>query len=308
MGGVTAVVVVYVSEIVPRKFRGAAVGMYGSFICIGLLIAACVDYGTQTDMNSRSYRIPTAVQMCWALILAVGMLFLPESPRFYVRKAQVDRAARSLGRLRRQSPDSKYVQHELAEIIANHAYELQVVPQTTYLASWTNLFKGGLHKPNSNLRRVIVCTTLFALVQWCGANFIFYFGTSFFAQLQLVNNPFLLSIILTLVNTCSSPLAWFTYDRFGRRPVLLTSTAMMCLCQLIVAIIGCTDGSNPHAIKAEIAFMCIYIFWFSPSMGPGPWILAGELFPLPIRARGVGISAASNWFWNCVSLLSLILI
>lgn len=74
----------------------------------------------------------------------------------------------------------------------------------------------------------------------------------------------------------------------------------MVICQFIVAIIGVTDGDNPNAVKAMIAFICVYIFFFATTWGPGAWVVIGEIFPLPIRSRGVGLSTASNWLWNCI--------
>jgi hypothetical protein len=70
----------------------------------------------------------------------------------------------------------------------------------------------------------------------------------------------------------------------------------MVICQFIVAIIGVTDGDNDAAVRAMIAFICIYIFFFATTWGPGAWVVIGEIFPLPIRSRGVGLSTASNWY------------
>jgi len=74
----------------------------------------------------------------------------------------------------------------------------------------------------------------------------------------------------------------------------------MVICQFIVAIAGTVDGSNPTTVKAEIAFICFFIFFFATTWGPGAWVVIGEIFPLPIRSRGVGLSTASNWLWNCI--------
>jgi len=57
--------------------------------------------------------------------------------------------------------------------------------------------------------------------QLTGVNFIFYFGTSFFQGLGTINNPFLISLITTLVNVCSTPISFYTIEKFGRRPLLI---------------------------------------------------------------------------------------
>ncbi|KAL9101512.1 MAG: hypothetical protein Q9163_003238 [Psora crenata] len=300
IGFVSAIIILYMSEIAPKKVRGAIVSGYQFCITIGILLASCVNYGTQNYTTSASYRIPVALQMLWAIILAVGLFFLPETPRYFVKRGKIDRAAQVLGRLRGQPRDSEFVQTELAEIVANHEYELQVIPQGNYFSSWANCFKGSLFEQKSNLRRTILGTSLQMMQQWTGINFIFYFGTTFFQQLGTISNPFLISLITTLVNVCSTPISFWTIERFGRRPLLIYGALGMLICEFIVAIAGTVDGENPRTVKAEISFICIYIFFFASTWGPGAWVVIGEIFPLPIRSRGVALSTASNWLWNCI--------
>ncbi|TID23630.1 monosaccharide transporter [Venturia nashicola] len=300
VGFVSAIIILYMSEIAPKKVRGALVSGYQFCITIGLLLASCVVYGTQDRRNTGSYRIPIALQMLWALILAIGLFLLPESPRYFVKRGRLDKAAIALGKIRGQAQDSDYIQQELAEIVANHEYELQVIPQGSYINSWMNCFRGSLFVSSSNLRRTILGTSLQMMQQWTGVNFIFYFGTTFFQTLGTIDNPFLIGLITTLVNVCSTPLSFWAIERFGRRPLLIWGALGMVICQFIVAIIGVTDGDNPNAVKAMIAFICIYIFFFATTWGPGAWVVIGEIFPLPIRSRGVGLSTASNWLWNCI--------
>ncbi|KAF2503173.1 monosaccharide transporter [Lophium mytilinum] len=300
VGFVSAIIILYMSEIAPKKVRGAIVSGYQFCITIGILLASCVDYGTQNRMDSGSYRIPIAIQMLWAIILAIGLFFLPDSPRYYVKRGKIDLAASVLARVRGQPVDSEFIQQELAEIVANHEYELQIIPQGSYFNSWKQCFTGGLSTPSSNLRRTILGASLQMMQQWTGINFIFYFGTTFFKDLGTISNPFLISLITTLVNVCSTPISFWAIERVGRRPLLIWGAVGMFVCEFIVAIIGVTDGGNKEAIKAMISFICIYIFFFATTWGPGAWVVIGEIFPLPIRSRGVGIATASNWLWNCI--------
>ncbi|MCJ1407971.1 hypothetical protein MMC19_002043 [Ptychographa xylographoides] len=301
VGFVSAIIILYMSEIAPRKVRGAIVSGYQFCITIGLLLASCVDYATQNRDDTGSYRIPIGIQFAWALILGIGLLLLPESPRYFVKKGRVDKAAVVLARLRGQPADSEYIQQELAEIVANHEYEMQVIPQSGYFSSWFNCFKGGLFKPSSNLRRTILGTSLQMMQQWTGVNFVFYFGTTFFQELGTIPNPFLIGLITTLVNVCSTPISFWTIEKFGRRPLLIIGAAGMVVCQFIVAIVGTATGATAGApVDVMIAFICIYIFFFASTWGPGAWVLIGEIFPLPIRSRGVALSTASNWLWNCI--------
>ncbi|KAJ7620369.1 general substrate transporter [Roridomyces roridus] len=306
VGFISATIILYMSEIAPKKVRGALVSGYQFCITIGILLANCVVYATQNRLDTGSYRIPIAVQFLWALILGTGLLFLPESPRFYVRKGQIDLATEALARVRDQPAESDYVQDELAEIIANLEFEKAHIPQTTYVESWLVCFRGSIYDGSSNLRRTIVGTGLQCAQQFTGINFIFYFGTSFFQTLGTISNPFFISLITTLVNVLSTPASFWMVEHFGRRRILIVGGTCMVICQFIVAIVGTatphaqTPGGAPAAVKAEIAFICLNIAAFASTWGPAAWVVVGELFPLPIRSRGVGMSTASNWFWNCI--------
>lgn len=300
----------------PRKVRGALVAGYQFCITIGLLLAACVVYGSQKYTDTRAYRIPIGIQFPWGVILGVGLMFLPDSPRYFVKRGRLDRATDSLSRLRGQPADSEYIQVELAEIVANEEYERQLIPNTTWFGSWANCFKGSVFSAKSNLRRTILGTSLQMMQQWTGVNFIFYYSTPFLQSTGAISNTFLISLIFTLVNVCSTPISFWTVERFGRRSILIIGALGMLICQFLVAIIGVTvgfnhthpDPSNPDAsiadnipaVNAQIAFIAIFIFFFASTWGPGAWILIGEIFPLPIRSRGVALSTASNWLWNTI--------
>lgn len=150
-------------------------------------------------------------------------------------------------------------------------------------------------------------------------NFIFYYSTIFLQSTGAISNTFLISLIFTLVNVCSTPISFYTVEKFGRRPLLVYGALGMLICQFIVAIIGVTVGfnhthpdptdatkslaNNISAVNAQIAFIAIFIFFFASTWGPGAWIVIGEIFPLPVRARGVALSTASNWLWNTVRFL-----
>ncbi|PVH87470.1 putative glucose transporter rco-3 [Cadophora sp. DSE1049] len=314
VGFESAIVILYMSEICPKKVRGALVAGYQFCITIGLLLAACVVYACENKSGAQSYRIPIGIQFAWAVILAGGLFFLPDSPRYFVKRGRLEDASRSLQRLRGQPAESEYIQNELAEIIANEEYERSVIPSAGFVDSWANCFKGSLFKQSSNLRRTILGTSLQMMQQWTGVNFIFYYSTPFLQSTGAISNTFLISLIFTLVNVCSTPLSFWAVEKLGRRPLLVWGALGMLICQFLVAIIGVSVGfnhthpdangdpiaDNIAAVNAQISFIAIFIFFFATTWGPGAWILIGEIFPLPIRSRGVGLSTASNWLWNTI--------
>ncbi|ODQ50196.1 general substrate transporter [Saitoella complicata NRRL Y-17804] len=287
VGLISTFVPMYQSEAAPKALRGAIVACYQLAITIGLLMAALANQGQHNKSGSSSYRVVIAIQFAWALILGGGMMFLPETPRFWIKKDRLEKAGNSLSRLRGLPATDPAIQAELAEIKANHDYEMSFGE-----GSWLDCFRGGMAK------RTWTGIWLQGFQQLTGVNFIFYYGTTFFQQAHF-QNAFLASLITTLVNVCSTFPGIYGVERFGRRKLLLIGAAGMAICEFIVAIVGTATGmGSTTANDVLIAFVCVYIFFFASTWGPIAWVVIGEIFPLKIRAKGIALSAASNWLWN----------
>ncbi|EKG09814.1 Sugar/inositol transporter [Macrophomina phaseolina MS6] len=287
VGLISAMIPMYQSETSPKWIRGTIVGAYQLAITIGLFLAAIVNNATKDRDDTGSYRIPIAVQFAWALILFIGLIFLPETPRFLVKQDRHEAATASLAKLRRLPVDHPAVVEELAEIVANHHYEMSIGT-----ASYAECFKGTVGK------RLLTGCLLQALQQLTGVNFIFYYGTQYFQNAGF-SNPFIISVITNSVNVASTFPGLYLVEKMGRRNLLLMGAIGMCVCQYIVAITGTVAGtSDLPAQKAAIAFVCIYIFFFASSWGPVAWVVTGELFPLKVRAKCLSMTTASNWLLN----------
>jgi MFS transporter, SP family, sugar:H+ symporter len=148
----------YQAETAPKWIRGAIIGSYQFAITVGLLLAAVVDNATRDRQDTGCYRIPIAIQFAWALILVFGMLLLPETPRYLIRRGQHEAAARSLGRLRRLSPAHPAVGQELDEITISHEQEQAAGKSSTVL----DCFRRGM------LKRQLTGMALQALQQLTG--------------------------------------------------------------------------------------------------------------------------------------------
>lgn len=130
-------------------------------------------------------------------------------------------------------------------------------------------------------------------------NFIFYYNTTFFQQIG-IRGPFLISMITTVVNVASTPVSFYTIERFGRRPLLIYGALAMAICEMVIAVVGTALPNSQAANYCLITFVCLYVFFFASTWGPAAWVVVGEIFQLPIRSKGVALSTASNWFWNCI--------
>ncbi|RAO72336.1 uncharacterized protein BHQ10_008348 [Talaromyces amestolkiae] len=266
VGLISALVPLYQSETAPKWIRGFIVGSYQFAITVGLLLASVVNNATHDRNDSGSYRIPIAVQFAWAIILVIGVFLLPETPRYLIKKDNYNGAVKSLARLRRLPEDNPALRQELAEIQANHQYEISL-GNTGY----RECVRGNLAK------RLLTGCLLQALQQLSGINFIIYYGTQFFKN-SGVKNEFVINLIINCVNVGSTIPGLYAIDKWGRRPVLLLGAIGMTVSQLLVAVLGTTTTSqdsigeivvnNAAAQKAAIAFICIYIFFFAASWGP----------------------------------------
>lgn len=107
-------------------------------------------------------------------------------------------------------------------------------------------------------------------------------------------------MVTTIVNVLSTPISFWTVEKLGRRMLLIYGAIGMLVCEFIIAIVGTVDEGSKAAGTCLIVFTCFYIFFFATTWGPAAWVVIGEIFPLPIRAKGVALSTASNWFWNFV--------
>ncbi|TVY83985.1 putative glucose transporter rco-3 [Lachnellula suecica] len=296
IGIANSAIILYTSEVTPKNIRGRVLSLYQWAITIGLLIAACVNEGTKNLSNSAAYRIPMGLQFAWALILLIGMCVLSESPRWYVMKGRNADATKSLCKLRSQPAHSEFVQREVAELTQSLQDEID---QGAGSGSWLDCFRGGW-KCGSNLQLTLLGMGIQMMQQLTGVNFIFYYGTTFFTRAG-ISNPFIIQLVVNVVNVVTTPATFFIVDRAGkwsgRRGLLLIGSTGMAICQLLVALVNSTADSSASKIIL-IVFTCINIAFFAITWGPVGWTVIGEIYPLPIRSRGVSLATASNWFWN----------
>ncbi|KAI0597383.1 general substrate transporter [Biscogniauxia sp. FL1348] len=290
VGSVSVLVPLYQSEMAPKWIRGTLVCAYQLSITCGLLAASIVNLLTSNLSGSSAYRIPIGLQLTWACVLCLGLLILPETPRYLIKCGDKHAAGLALSRLRRLDITHPALVEELAEIEANHEYELALGP-----ATYRDVFCGTPHLG----RRMLTGCGLQMLQQLTGINFIMYYGTTFFRSAG-VSNPFLISLVLNVINVVSTIPGLFVVESWGRRTLLMVGAIGMAICQLIIAIIYSATGEGMQPLIAEllITFLSIFVFFYAASWGPVAWVVTSEIYPLKVRAKSMSISTASNWLLN----------
>lgn len=293
IGCLSASIPLFQAEVSHKRSRGSVVFTYQFSITFGLLVSSAISQGTRKLHSSGSYRIPVGLQFGWALLLFVGMLFLPESPRFYVQKNDLQKALDSLCKLRRLPPEDEEVIEELVDIKANYDYELSY-GKTTFLDCFRS--GGGRHK--QGLRMWTGMGVQF-FQQCSGINFIFYYGVNFFLSTG-INNYYLMSFITYLVNVIFTIPGIMLIDVIGRRPLLFWGGVGMAVSNFIIAICGVSiNDSQTNAILC-VSFACLFIAFFASTWGGSTWALCSDIYGISVRQKAFALTAATNWIVNFV--------
>lgn len=277
MGSYTAPL--YIAEISPHELRGGLVSLNQLAITIGILCSFIINY-TFTNIDG-SWRFMFAMGLVPALLLSIGMIFLPESPRWLLKKNKPEKAAKILQNLR----NTTNVHDEIEEIKNNLK-----VKKTTFF---------GVFSPWM-LPVLFLGIMLGFIQQITGINTIIYYAPSIFqlAGFQNAASSILATVGIGIVNVLATIFAIVYLDKLGRRPLLLIGLAGMCI-SLIGLSLAFTEGSHHTFLPAlAMLFTFLYIICFAFSLGAILWLIVSEIFPLEVRATAMGIAVFSCWFWN----------
>lgn len=179
-------------------------------------MANCINFGTEKRTNTGAWRIPLGISFLWVLILGVGIMFFPESPRYDFRHGRVNNASKTMAKLYGVPETHRVVIEELAEIREKHHDELLCKDQ-----KWWDMFTGP-----RMAYRIVLGVVLQALQQLTGANYFFYYGTVIFKSTG-INNSYVTQMILGGVNFGSTFLGLYVVEHFGRRRSLIFGASWM---------------------------------------------------------------------------------
>ncbi|KAH7085159.1 general substrate transporter [Paraphoma chrysanthemicola] len=294
VGGLSVLTPMYQSETAPRYVRGALVSCYQLFITLGIFVAYCINFGTESTRNSSSWKIPMGIGFIWSFLMIVGILFMQESPRWEYRRGKIDSARHTIALSYGVPEEHPHVQTEIREIEA----KLEAERAGGGSHPWYEIFTGP-----RMLYRTLLGITLQALQQLTGANYYFYYGTTIFNSVG-ISNPYVTSIILGAVNFGMTFPGLYIVEKYGRRPSLIYGALWMFMCFLVFASLGHfalpnDDGTSNQGIGyAMIVFACLFISGFAMTWGPIVWAVVGEIYPTRYRAKAMALATASNWTWN----------
>ncbi|KAL1699970.1 general substrate transporter [Schizophyllum commune] len=289
IGVISNSVPLYLSEIPPVAIRGSVVGSWQLMLAIGQVIGACVGQGTHAMTNTGAYRIPMGINLAFIVVLALGVIFIiPESPRWLISKNKNGEALAALHRVHKgQSDEDAQVEEQYDTYMKAKQEEAELTNSEP--SRWRDLLKG-------TTRRKFICAVGILISQQIGGvQFIFSYTTTFLGNVG-VGSPFIITIIVDIVEVLGVVVSFFLVNRFGRRPLLLITSAFMTAFLVIVGAMGSLKGHRSQGENNLIAAgIILYVFFFNLAWGPLAWVVATELSGGKNRQKIMSIGTACFW-------------
>ena len=293
VGGASVTVPVFLAELAPTEQRGGLVSRNELAIVGGQLAAFTINaiIGTVWGEHDDVWRYMLAVAALPAVALFVGMLRVPESPRWLLAKGRDDEALAVLRQLR--SPER--ADAELAEVRDLASLEA---------ASRTARFADLVAEPW--LRRLLVVGLGLAVAQQLtGINSIMYYGTQVLQQSGFSQQGALVANVGSgIVAVLAMVVALRVIDRVGRRTMLLVGFTGTTVFHLLIGLSSLLLPEGTLRAVVVLVFVIGFVGTMQGTIGPLVWLMLSEIFPLRLRGVGMGLTALVLWGTNFVVSLS----
>ena len=277
----------YISEISPTRNRGALVTLNQLMITIGILASYISDYLIADDANLESWRWMFLVGFFPALILFIGMFFLPQTPRWLISMGRNEEGLNVLRKV--EDPDL------VDESFNKMKEEMELNSKSK--VPWNEIFKPWLRTA------MFIGIGIMFFQQFTGINTIIYYSPVIFKMAGFVSNTdsILPAVIVGAVNVLFTVVSIALLDRVGRRPIFFVGLTGMTVALVALGLSFFFQDALGDSLKVfTVASMLLYIMFFALSLGPLGWLIISEIYPLKIRGVGMSIGSLSNWLFNGV--------
>jgi len=290
IGLASAAAPVYISEVAPPESRGRLVTFFQLSVTVGIFSAYLVGLAFEPI---EGWRWMVGLGCVPALALAIGMLRMPQSPRWLVMTGDDFAARATLARIRVDDPDT--IDRELDEIRDS----LDEKP-----GAWSELLKPVVRAA------LVVGIGLAVLQQVTGINTIVYYAPTIveFTGVDSSSGALLASVGAGIINVGMTVVALRLLDRSGRRTLLLTGVSGMTLSLVALGAAFLDGGGSTAASIVAVASLMTFVASFAVSLGPIFWLLNAEIYPLNIRSKAAGLGTMANWIANFVVSLTFLLL
>ncbi|GGH76857.1 sugar porter (SP) family MFS transporter [Pullulanibacillus pueri] len=269
VGGSTALVPVYLTEMAPTHIRGSLASLNQLMITIGILVAYIVNYAFS---SFEGWRLMLGFAALPALIMLIGITFMPESPRWLIKRNRENEARKIMKFTRRNEEIEKEIQ-EIKET------------ETIKESAWT-ILKAPWIRP-----MLIAGIGLAIFQQIIGINAIIYYAPTIFSEAGLADSSSILGTVgIGIVNVLMTLVAIAVIDKMGRKKLMLWGNVGMTISLVVLAIILFSAGLTTTTAWITVVFLGLFIVFFAATWGPAVWVILPELFPLKARGAGTGLT------------------
>lgn len=282
---------IYTAEASPAHLRAVMVALFSEWVNIGSIVGAVVTNATQSRLDKASYQIPIGILFVVPVVLAAGLFFVPESPRYLVNRGRMEKARRALESLRGDSLRPEELELEWVEMV-------QGIEEEKKLASTI----GPLDQyRGTDLRRTLLCYGVIMSQVGSGSWFVISYSTYFLIVAGLtVNEAFRYSIMNTCLGLVGVNFGIYLMRHVvGRRTILIMGAAIQGLCMLGMAIgagsvnpVGSDAGRN-----CLVAFFALYLFSYNAFVGDASYPVSTELVSTRLRSWSVGSAISLGYFF-----------
>ncbi|KAM1242839.1 hypothetical protein ACFX2G_035149 [Malus domestica] len=293
---------VYSAEVSPASSRGFLTSFPEVFVNIGILLGYLSNYAFSFCPLDLGWRLMLGVGAIPSVGLAVGVLAMPESPRWLVMQGRLGEAKRVLDRTSDSIEESVIRLADIKEAAGIPEECNDDIVQVSGHSHGEGVWKELLVHPTPTVRHILIAAIGFHFFQQAsGIDALVLYSPRVFAKAGITNtNQLLLCTVgVGLSKTVFTLVATFFLDRVGRRPLLLTSMAgmvgaLVCLGTSLTIVDQHEGVRMTWAVILCLCCVLAYVGFFSSGIGPIAWVYSSEIFPLRLRAQGCGMGVAVN--------------
>ena len=300
IGAASVLAPAYIAEVAPPALRGRLATLQQLAIVLGLFAAFLSNYliadAAGSAQNILMLDIAAWRWMFWAelvpaVLFLIGVLFIPESPRYLVAQGKVDDAKAVFSKISDDNADK-----QISDV--KRSLHSDTKP------SIRDLFIDGSKKVHPI---VWVGVALSVFQQFVGINVVFYYGSELWQAAGFDESQSLfINVLAGTTNIVSTFIAIALVDKVGRKPLLLVgSIGMFISLSALTYIFGSAglDEAGKLALSDNMGTFALimanlFVVFFGLSWGPIVWVLLGEMFNNRIRGAALAVAASAQWIAN----------